>query len=116
MAQQQQQEALLDTPTILKMKEDLLQQQRELQARSLKITGAVEAMLILEKKLKELQVAHDDEDDEDEEEIEEIEDDDQEDDDEDEEDDEEEEEEEDLDEEEEDDDDAVSSSSTTSYN
>ena len=112
---QQQQEALLDTPTILKMKEDLLQQQRELQARSLKITGAVEAMLILEKKLKELQVAHDDEDDEDEEEIEEIEDDDQEDDDEDEEDDEE-EEEEDLDEEEEDDDDAVSSSSTTSYN
>ena len=111
----QQQEALLDTPTILKMKEDLLQQQRELQARSLKITGAVEAMLILEKKLKELQVAHDDEDDEDEEEIEEIEDDDQEDDDEDEEDDEE-EEEEDLDEEEEDDDDAVSSSSTTSYN
>ena len=49
----QQQEALLDTPTILKMKEDLLQQQRELQARSLKITGAVEAMLILEKKLKE---------------------------------------------------------------
>ena len=111
---QQQQEALLDTPTILKMKEDLLQQQRELQARSLKITGAVEAMLILEKKLKELQVAHDDEDDEDEEEIEEIEDDDQEDDDEDEEDDEE--EEEDLDEEEEDDDDAVSSSSTTSYN
>ena len=112
---QQQQEALLDTPTILKMKEDLLQQQRDLQARSLKITGAVEAMLILEKKLKELQVAHDDEDDEDEEEIEEIEDDDQEDDDEDEEDDEE-EEEEDLDEEEEDDDDAVSSSSTTSYN
>ena len=110
-----QQEALLDTPTILKMKEDLLQQQRELQARSLKITGAVEAMLILEKKLKELQVAHDDVDDEDEEEIEEIEDDDQEDDDEDEEDDEE-EEEEDLDEEEEDDDDAVSSSSTTSYN
>jgi len=115
MAQQQQQEALLDTPTILKMKEDLLQQQRELQARSLKITGAVEAMLILEKKLKELQVAHDDEDDEDEEEIEEIEDDDQEDDDEDEEDDEE-EEEEDLDEEEEDDDAVVSSSSTTSYN
>ena len=114
MAQQQQQEALLDTPTILKMKEDLLQQQRELQARSLKITGAVEAMLILEKKLKELQVAHDDEDDEDEEEIEEIEDDDQEDDDEDEEDDEE--EEEDLDEEEEDDDAVVSSSSTTSYN
>ena len=112
---QQQQEALLDTPTILKMKEDLLQQQRELQARSLKITGAVEAMLILEKKLKELQVAHDDEDDEDEEEIEEIEDDDQEDDDEDEEDDEE-EEEEDLDEEEEDDDAVVSSSSTTSYN
>ena len=111
----QQQEALLDTPTILKMKEDLLQQQRELQARSLKITGAVEAMLILEKKLKELQVAHDDEDDEDEEEIEEIEDDDQEDDDEDEEDDEE-EEEEDLDEEEEDDDAVVSSSSTTSYN
>ena len=111
---QQQQEALLDTPTILKMKEDLLQQQRELQARSLKITGAVEAMLILEKKLKELQVAHDDEDDEDEEEIEEIEDDDQEDDDEDEEDDEE--EEEDLDEEEEDDDAVVSSSSTTSYN
>ena len=110
-----QQEALLDTPTILKMKEDLLQQQRELQARSLKITGAVEAMLILEKKLKELQVAHDDEDDEDEEEIEEIEDDDQEDDDEDEEDDEE-EEEEDLDEEEEDDDAVVSSSSTTSYN
>ena len=109
-----QQEALLDTPTILKMKEDLLQQQRELQARSLKITGAVEAMLILEKKLKELQVAHDDEDDEDEEEIEEIEDDDQEDDDEDEEDDEE--EEEDLDEEEEDDDAVVSSSSTTSYN
>ena len=52
MAQQQQQEALLDTPTILKMKEDLLQQQRELQARSLKITGAVEAMLILENKLK----------------------------------------------------------------
>ena len=50
--QQQQQEALLDTPTILKIKEDLLQQQRELQARSLKITGAVEAMLILEIKLK----------------------------------------------------------------
>ena len=73
MAQQQQQEALLDTPTILKMKEDLLQQQRELQARSLKITGAVEAMLILEKKLKELQVAHDDDDDDDEDDEEEVE-------------------------------------------
>ena len=88
-ARRQQQEALLDTPTILKMKEDLLQQQRELQARSLKITGAVEAMLILEKKLKELQVAHDD-DDEDDEEVEE------------------------EDEEEEEEDDAISSS--TSYN
>ena len=99
-----QQEALLDTPTILKMKEDLLQQQRELQARSLKITGAVEAMLILEKKLKELQVAHnnDDDDDEDDEEVEEIE-----------EDEEDEEDDEDLEEEEEEDD-AVSSS--TSYN
>ena len=109
-----QQEALLDTPTILKMKEDLLQQQRELQARSLKITGAVEAMLILEKKLKELQVAHDDDDDDDEddeEEVEEIEED--EDDDEDDEDDEDEEDDEDLEEEEEEDD-AVSSS--TSYN
>jgi type II secretory pathway component PulJ len=98
-----QQEALLDTPTILKMKEDLLQQQRELQARSLKITGAVEAMLILEKKLKELQVAHDNDDDdddnEDDEEVEEIEED--------------EEDDEDLEEEEEEDD-AVSSS--TSYN
>jgi hypothetical protein len=98
-----QQEALLDTPTILKMKEDLLQQQRELQARSLKITGAVEAMLILEKKLKELQVAHDnddnDDDNEDDEEVEEIEED--------------EEDDEDLEEEEEEDD-AVSSS--TSYN
>ena len=104
-----QQEALLDTPTILKMKEDLLQQQRELQARSLKITGAVEAMLILEKKLKELQVAHDnddnDDDDEDDEEVEEIE--------EDEDDDVDEEDDEDLEEEEEEDD-AVSSS--TSYN
>jgi|TARA_R110001606_G_scaffold70404_1_gene160958 type II secretory pathway component PulJ len=102
-----QQEALLDTPTILKMKEDLLQQQRELQARSLKITGAVEAMLILEKKLKELQVAHnnDDDDDEDDEEVEEIE--------EDEDDDDDEEDDEDLEEEEEEDD-AVSSS--TSYN
>lgn len=103
-----QQEALLDTPTILKMKEDLLQQQRELQARSLKITGAVEAMLILEKKLKELQVAHDndndddDDDNEDDEEVEEIE-----------EDEEDEEDDEDLEEEEEEDD-AVSSS--TSYN
>ena len=104
-----QQEALLDTPTILKMKEDLLQQQRELQARSLKITGAVEAMLILEKKLKELQVAHDNDDDdddnEDDEEVEEIE--------EDEDDDDDEEDDEDLEEEEEEDD-AVSSS--TSYN
>lgn len=104
-----QQEALLDTPTILKMKEDLLQQQRELQARSLKITGAVEAMLILEKKLKELQVAHDnddnDDDNEDDEEVEEIE--------EDEDDDDDEEDDEDLEEEEEEDD-AVSSS--TSYN
>jgi|TARA_R110001583_G_scaffold67899_2_gene193749 type II secretory pathway component PulJ len=102
-----QQEALLDTPTILKMKEDLLQQQRELQARSLKITGAVEAMLILENKLKELQVAHnnDDDDDEDDEEVEEIE--------EDEDDDDDEEDDEDLEEEEEEDD-AVSSS--TSYN
>ena len=90
-----QQEALLDTPTILKMKEDLLQQQRELQARSLKITGAVEAMLILEKKLKALQVAHDDDDDDDDE-------------------DEEEEVEEEEDEEEEEEDDAISSS--TSYN
>ena len=90
-----QQEALLDTPTILKMKEDLLQQQRELQARSLKITGAVEAMLILEKKLKELQVAHDDDDDDDDE-------------------DDEEEVEEEEDEEEEEEDDAISSS--TSYN
>ena len=103
-----QQEALLDTPTILKMKEDLLQQQRELQARSLKITGAVEAMLILEKKLKELQVAHDnddnDDDNEDDEEVEEIEED---------EDDDDEEDDEDLEEEEEEDD-AVSSS--TSYN
>ena len=102
----EQQEALLDTPTILKMKEDLLQQQRELQARSLKITGAVEAMLILEKKLKELQVAHDnddnDDDNEDDEEVEEIE-----------EDEEDEEDDEDLEEEEEEDD-AVSSS--TSYN
>ena len=96
MAQQQQQEALLDTPTILKMKEDLLQQQRELQARSLKITGAVEAMLILEKKLKELQVAHDDDDDDDEDDEEEV------------------EEEEDEEEEEEEEDDAISSS--TSYN
>lgn len=94
MAQQQQQEALLDTPTILKMKEDLLQQQRELQARSLKITGAVEAMLILEKKLKELQVAHDDDDDDDEDDEEEV--------------------EEEEDEEEEEEDDAISSS--TSYN
>jgi phosphopantothenoylcysteine synthetase/decarboxylase len=102
-----QQEALLDTPTILKMKEDLLQQQRELQARSLKITGAVEAMLILENKLKELQVAHnnDDDDNEDDEEVEEIE--------EDEDDDDDEEDDEDLEEEEEEDD-AVSSS--TSYN
>ena len=91
---QQQQEALLDTPTILKMKEDLLQQQRELQARSLKITGAVEAMLILEKKLKELQVAHDDDDDDDEDDEEEV--------------------EEEEDEEEEEEDDAISSS--TSYN
>ena len=91
-----QQEALLDTPTILKMKEDLLQQQRELQARSLKITGAVEAMLILEKKLKELQVAHDDDDDDDEDDEEEV------------------EEEEDEEEEEEEEDDAISSS--TSYN
>lgn len=98
-----QQEALLDTPTILKMKEDLLQQQRELQARSLKITGAVEAMLILEKKLKELQVAHDNDDD----------DDDNEDNEEDEEIEEDEEDDEDLEEEEEEDD-AVSSS--TSYN
>ena len=89
-----QQEALLDTPTILKMKEDLLQQQRELQARSLKITGAVEAMLILEKKLKELQVAHDDDDDDDEADEEEV--------------------EEEEDEEEEEEDDAISSS--TSYN
>ncbi len=89
-----QQEALLDTPTILKMKEDLLQQQRELQARSLKITGAVEAMLILEKKLKELQVAHDDDDDDDEDDEEEV--------------------EEEEDEEEEEEDDAISSS--TSYN
>ena len=89
-----QQEALLDTPTILKMKEDLLQQQRELQARSLKITGAVEAMLILEKKLKELPVAHDDDDDDDEDDEEEV--------------------EEEEDEEEEEEDDAISSS--TSYN
>ena len=109
MAQQQQQEALLDTPTILKMKEDLLQQQRELQARSLKITGAVEAMLILENKLKELQVSSsngdDDDDDDDDDEVEEIE-----------EEEEEEEDDEDLEEEEEDDDAVVSSSSTTSYN
>ena len=103
MAQQQQQEALLDTPTILKMKEDLLQQQRELQARSLKITGAVEAMLILENKLKELQVSSSNGDDDDE--VEEIE-----------EEEEEEEDDEDLEEEEEDDDAVVSSSSTTSYN
>ena len=106
---QQQQEALLDTPTILKMKEDLLQQQRELQARSLKITGAVEAMLILENKLKELQVSSsngdDDDDDDDDDEVEEIE-----------EEEEEEEDDEDLEEEEEDDDAVVSSSSTTSYN
>ena len=106
---QQQQEALLDTPTILKMKEDLLQQQRELQARSLKITGAVEAMLILENKLKELQVSSsngdDDDDDDDDDEVEESE-----------EEEEEEEDDEDLEEEEEDDDAVVSSSSTTSYN